>query len=173
MNELTDGWASGLGIDRGRMSNGGWMGCPSPCPRAKLKFISMEMEFMSMSQWCYPTVPSSTTSFFLPSICPSISGFPHQVAKVLELQAQNIQTDFLQDWLFDLCSPRDFIFSSTTIHIHFGTQSSSFMVQSSHLNMTTGKTIALTIQTFCWQWFLCFLTCGFVIFTRSKHFKFP
>ena len=32
-----------------------------------------------------------------------------------------------------------------------------FMVQLSHLDITTGKTITLTIQTFVAKWYLCFL----------------
>ena len=37
--------------------------------------------------------------------------------------------------------------------------SAFFMVQLSHPNMTTGKTLALTIWTFVSKWCLCFLIC--------------
>ena len=63
----------------------------------------------------------------------------HQVAKVLELQHQSFQwifrIDFLYDWLVGSpCSPKDSRESSPTPLLH--------------PYMTTGKTIALTRQTF-------------------------
>ena len=78
----------------------------------------------------------------------------HQVAKVLELQYQSIQWIFRTDLLYDglvwsPCSPRD----SQESFQHYGSKASGFwcstffMVQLSHPYMTTGKTIALTIQT--------------------------
>ena len=75
------------------------------------------------------------------------------MAKVLELQLQHqsfqwiFRTDFLYDWLlWSPCSPRD------SQHHNLKTpvlqRLAFFMVQLSHLNMTTGKTTALTIRTF-------------------------
>ena len=48
--------------------------------------------------------------------------------------------------------------------------SAFFMVQLSHLYMTTCKTIALTLQTFVSKRCLCFLICclGFTLLPRSK-----
>ena len=80
----------------------------------------------------------------------------NHVAKVLELQLQasvlpmNIHQIFKTDW-FDLSAVQGtpIVFSRTTIlnYQFFGTQV-FFMVQFSHLYLTTGKTTALTIRTF-------------------------
>ena len=80
----------------------------------------------------------------------------HQVAKVMGLQLQHQSFQCVQGWfplgltgLISLQSkglPR--IFSSTILQKHqFFGHSAFFMVQLSHPYMTTGKTIALTIQT--------------------------
>ena len=72
----------------------GMDGCPSPCPGVCSNSYPWRWNSCPWSQWCYLTISSSTTSFFfclqsvLAFLCSS-----HQVAKVLELQAQNIQ-----DW---------------------------------------------------------------------------
>ena len=82
----------------------------------------------------------------------------HQVAKVLGVSASASVTPMnIQDWfslgLTGLISLQSKglsrIFSSTTVQKHqfFGVQL-FFKVQRSHPNMTTGKTIALTRQTF-------------------------
>ena len=82
-------------------------------------------------------------------------GSSYQVAKVWKLQHQSFQwifrTDFVYDWLvWSPCYPRDSQESSLTPQ--FKNINSSmitfFMVQLSHLYMTTGKTIVLTRQTF-------------------------
>ena len=79
----------------------------------------------------------------------------HQVARVLEFQLQHqsfqwiVRTDFLSDWLvWSLCSPRDSQESSLGPQLENINSSAFFMVQLSHLYMTTGKTIALATQTF-------------------------
>ena len=102
-------------------------------------------------------------SLLLSSIFPSIRVFsnelalPNQVAKVLKLQLQQqsfqwiFRIDFLQYWLiWYLWSPRD---SQEFSHHHSSKasilqHSAFFTVQLSHSYMTTGKIIALTIQTF-------------------------
>ena len=62
----------------------------------------------------------------------------------------------LTSWLRGLSR----VFSSTTIWKHQFFSSPAFiMVQLSHLYMTIGKTIALTIWTFVKKWYLCFLIC--------------
>ena len=63
----------------------------------------------------------------------------------------NIQTDFLKDGLVaSPCSPRDSQESSPTPQFEASIlwRSAFFTVQLSHPYMTTGKTIALTRQTF-------------------------
>ena len=79
----------------------------------------------------------------------------HQVAKVLEFQHQSFQwifrTDFLQDGLLGTpWTPRDSQESSATPQFKsINSLTLSFLiVQLSHPYMTTGKTIALTRQTF-------------------------
>ena len=133
-------WPHGLKHDR--------LPCPSPTPRACSNSCSS-------SQWCHPTISSSVVPF---SSClqsfPASGSLPmshhlHQVAKVLEFQLQHqsfqwiFRTDFLYDWLvWSPCSSRDSKSISSIWHSAF------FMDQLSHPHMTTGKTIALTRQTF-------------------------
>ena len=79
----------------------------------------------------------------------------HQVAKVLEFQLQHqsfqFRTDFFRiDW-FDLLAVQGTLKSLLQYHRSKGLLlwcSAFFIVQLSHPHMTTGKTIALTIQTF-------------------------
>ena len=81
----------------------------------------------------------------------------HQVAKALELHLQRqsfqwiFRVDFLWDWLcWNPCCPRDS--QESTQYQNLKTSvlwlSACFMIQLSHLYMTTGKTIDLTIRTF-------------------------
>ena len=80
----------------------------------------------------------------------------HQVAKVLEFQLQHqsfqwiFRTDFFSEGLAGFpCSPRDSQESSpTTVQAPILWCSAFFIVQLSHPYMITGKTIALTRQTF-------------------------
>ena len=81
----------------------------------------------------------------------------HQVAKVLELQLQHqcfqwiFRTDFLQDGLVGSpCSPRTLknLFQHHSSKASVLQCSAFFVVQLSHPYMTTGKTIALSRQTF-------------------------
>ena len=77
------------------------------------------------------------------------------MAEVLEFQLQHQsfigRTDFLYDGLVDLLAIEGILknllqhHSSKASILHC---SASFMVQLSHLYMTTGKTIVLTIQNF-------------------------
>ena len=123
--------------------------CPSPSPG--VCSISCPL-----SWWYYPNTFSSLSS-------PSSSSCnlsqhqglfqwvssTHQVSKVLELQLQHqsfqwkFRTDFLWDWLvWSPHSPREDsqVFSSTTVQRHqFLGDQPFFIVQLSHLYMTTGK----------------------------------
>ena len=80
----------------------------------------------------------------------------HQVAHIMELQLQHqsfqliCRTNFLYDWLAGSpCSSRDSEEPSPAPQFKSIRSSPfSFIVQLSHPYMTTGKTIALTIQTF-------------------------
>ena len=83
--------------------------------------------------------------------------FSHQAAKVLELQHQSFpwkfRVDFILDWLVRSCSPRDSQESSPVAQFERinSLALSIFYGPLSHLHMTAGKTIALTIQTFVGQ----------------------
>ena len=122
--------------------------CPNSCPS---------------SRWCHPTISSSVILF---TSC--LQSFQHQglfkwvsslhyVAKVLELQLQHqsfqwlFKTDsFRMDWL-DLLAVQGTLMSLLQHHSSKASilqHSVFFMVQFSHLYMTTRKTIALTIWTF-------------------------
>ena len=127
-----------------------------------------------LSQWCHPTISSSVA----PSP-PAFSLFQHQglfqwvgssnqVAKGLGLQHQSFQwifrLDFFSNWLvWSPWSPRDPQESSPAPQFKSINSStlSLFMIQLSHLYMTTGKAIALTIWTFVSKMmsllFKCFL----------------
>ena len=110
------------------------------------------------SRWCHPTISSSFTpisSWFNLSQHQSLFqwiGFLHQLAKVLELQLQHQSglISFGIDW-FELLAVQGTLKSLLQHHSSKASilwHSAFFMVQFSHLYMTTGKTVALTIWTF-------------------------
>jgi len=133
--------------------------CPSPTPRACSNSCPS-------SQWCHPTTPSllllsspSPPAFNLSQHQGLLRGVSstHQVAKELEFQLQHqsfkwiFRTDFLLDWLVWFpCNPRGSqesfpipqfkSINSSALNLLYGPTLTS--------KMTTGKTIALTRQTF-------------------------
>ena len=130
--------------------------CPSPTPRAYSNSCPS-------CQWCHPTISSSVITFssclqsFPASGSFQMSQFFAKVAKVLEfqLQHQSFQwifrwISFRMDWL-DLLGVQGILkslfqhHSSKTLVLWC---SAFFTIQLSHPYMTTGKTIALTRQTF-------------------------
>ena len=128
--------------------------CPSASPGACSGSCAL-------SQWCRQAFLLCCPLLLVPSVFYSVRSFQwvdslYQVAKELELQCRSFQwifrTDFLLNWLVGSpCNPRDSrVFSNTTVHKHqlFGTQPSLWSNSHIHTYMTTGKTIALTIQTF-------------------------
>ena len=144
--------------------------CPTLCNpmtaahQASLSITNSQSLFTLMS--IESVIPSNhlilcCPLLFPPSIFPSISLFQwvsssHQVIKVLEFQLQHqsfqwiFRTDFLYEGLAGSSwSPKDSQESSPTTPKASVLQSSAFfLVQLSHLYMTTGKNIALTRQTF-------------------------
>ena len=129
--------------------------CPSPTPRAYSNSCPS-------SQWWYPTISSSVTPS-LPAFNLSQHQGPfqwgsssHQVAKVLKLQLSISSSNeysrliFLRlDWfdiLADQRTLKSFLQHNSKASIFLC--SSFFKVQLSHPNMTTGKSIALSIWTF-------------------------
>ena len=130
--------------------------CPLPTPRAC-------SDSCPSSEWCHPIISSSVVPFppafnlSQHQVLFQWVSSPHQVAKVLEFQLQHqsfqwiFRTDFLEDGLVGShCSPRDSQESSPTPQFKsiILQCSAFFIVQLSHPYMTTGKTIALTRQTF-------------------------
>ena len=134
--------------------------CPSLSPRACSNSCPL-------SWWHHSIISSSVTAF---SSChqsfPAWGSFPvNQLftsdGQVLELQFQHqLRVDFTYCWLVwsPCCSRNSRVFS------HMTCKKASilwclafFMVQLSHLNMITGKTVPLTIWTFCQQSDICFL----------------
>ena len=114
-----------------------------------------------LSQGCYPTISSSVA----PSP-PALNlsqhrglfqcvGSSHQVAKVLELQHQSFQRilgliSFRIGW-FHLLAVQETLKSLLQHHSQKASVlgcSAFITVQLSHLDMTTGKTIALTLRAF-------------------------
>ena len=124
------------------------------------------------SQWCYPdqmlsrsdTIQQSHPVLALSPLALSLSqnqslfkwvGFLQQAAKVLKLQHQSFQWILRLDFLYDTlvwspCSPG----TLKSVPQHHNTKASIlgysafFQVHLPHSYVTTGKTIALTIQIF-------------------------
>ena len=129
-----------------------------PCPSLSPRFC---WNSWPLSQWCYPTISSSVVPF---SSCPD--SFPSLVF------SSELHIRWPKDWSFSfrispsneysgLISFRVDWFALLTVQRtlksflqHHSSKASVlrcsafFMVQLSHQCMTTGKTIALTIQTF-------------------------
>ena len=125
---------------------------PNPCPS---------------SQWCHPTILSSVVPFSsCPQSFPASGSFPvsqlfasggqsigvsASASSVLPMNTQGL-ISFRMDWL-DLLAVQGTLKSLLQHHSSnasiFGTHSPTFfIVQLSYPHMTTGKTIALTRQTF-------------------------
>ena len=130
--------------------------CPSPTHRAC-------SNAHPSSRWYHPTISSSVVPF---SSClqsfPASGSFPMShfftsggQSIGVQLQCQSFQwifrTDFLKDWLLDLLAVQGTLRSVLQHHSLKASVlrcSAFFMVHLTHPHMTTGKTIALTRQTF-------------------------
>ena len=97
----------------------------------------------------------------LPSIFPSIKVFSNELALCIRwpkywsftfsvILPMNIQDWFPLGWTvwISLCKGLSRVFSSTTVQKHQFFNTQAFLMSSSYLYMTTGKTIALTVCTF-------------------------
>ena len=129
--------------------------CPSPAPRACSNSCPS-------SQRCHPTISPLVVPFFS---CwrpfPASGSFPRSqfiasggqsigVSASASVLPMNIQDWFRIDW-FDLCAVQGTLKSFLQHHSSKASIlpcSAFFTVQLSHPYMTTGKTIALTRQTF-------------------------
>ena len=131
--------------------------CPPPTPRVCSNSCPL-------SQWCHPIISSSAAPFpfYLQSFSASGS-FPisqlfsssgqstgaSASASVLPVNIQGWFSLGLTSWISLLSKGLSRVFSSSTVWKHQFFSSPAFiMVQLSHLYMTIGKTIALTIWTF-------------------------
>jgi len=129
--------------------------CPSPTPR-------VHPNPCPLSRWCHPTISSSVIPFsFCPQSLPAsesfqMSQFFASCGQIMEYQLQQYPTNehpglisFRMDWL-DLLAVQGTLKSLLQHHSSKNSilHSAFFIVQRSHPYMTTGKTIALTRQTF-------------------------
>ena len=130
--------------------------CPSPTP-------GVYSNSYPLSQWCHPAISSSVIPFSsFPQSCPASGSFP--VSQFFTSGGQSIgasastsvlpmKISFRIDWFVLLAFQR--ILKSLLQHHSSKASilqcSAFFMVQLSHPYMTTGKTIALTRQTFVGQ----------------------
>ena len=140
--------------------------CPSPTPGACSNSCPL-------SWWCHPTISSSVIPFTCLQSFPASGSFPTSqffpsggqsigITASASVLPVNIQIDFFRiDW-FDLLAVQGCLKSLLQHHSSKASVlglSAFFIVQLSHLYMTTGKIIALSIQTLLAKWCLCFLIC--------------
>ena len=132
--------------------------CPSPTPRA------CSNSCPSSQRW-HPTILSSVIPFYCFQSFPASGYFPIGQSSTLGGQYIGVSTSTsalqmnIQDWfplgltsLISLQSKElSKVFSNTTVETSILQHSDIFMFQLSHPYMTTGKTIALARQIFCWQ----------------------
>ena len=131
----------------------------SPCP---LPTPGVYSNSCPLSQWCYPTISSSTVPFssHLRSF-PESGSFP--MSQFFASGGQSIGVSTLasvlpmniQDWSLGWTDSVSLqskglsrVFSNTSLKASVLWNSAFFIVQLSHPHMTTGKIIALTRQTF-------------------------
>ena len=130
--------------------------CPSPTPR-------VHPNPCPLSQWCHPTILPSVVLLLLPSIFPRIRVFSNESGlrikwtkywsfsfKVSPSNEHPGLISFRMDWL-DLLAVQGTLKSLLQQHSSKASIlmcSAFFIVQLSHLYMTTGKTIPLTRRTF-------------------------
>ena len=129
--------------------------CPSPSPRVCSNLCPSR-------QWCHPAISSSVIPFssclqsfpasgsFLMSWLFTSGGSSIGASASASVLPMNIQGWFLLGLtcLISFQSMQLFRVFSNTPHFESTNSTAFFMVQLSHPYMNTGKTIALTIQTF-------------------------
>ena len=125
--------------------------CRSPTPGAC-------SDSCPLSWWCHPTISSSCHPLFLPSVFPTIRVFCSELVLWPKFWSFSISPSseysglisFGVNW-FDLLTVQDTLKSLLQHHSSKASilqPSAYFMVQLSHPYMASGKTIALTEQTF-------------------------
>ena len=137
-----------------------WPAAYLPCPPLSPGVYS---NLCPLSHWCYLTTSSSVTAFsFCLQYFPASRSFPKrwlfasggqntEASGSTSVLPMNIQGWFplgFADLIFLLSKGLSRVFSSTSLKASVHWHSAFFMVQLSHLYMTMGKTITLTILTF-------------------------
>ena len=128
--------------------------CPSPTPR-------VHSDSRPSSSWCHPAISSSVVPFSsCPHSLPASESFP--MSQLFAWGGQSIgvaasasvfSVSFRMDWL-DCLEVQGTLKSLLQHHsskVSILRCSAFFTVQLSHPHMTTGKTIALTRQTFVFR----------------------
>ena len=125
--------------------------CPSPTPR-------VHSDSRPLTQWCHPAISSSVVPFsFCPQSLPASESFPMSqffawggqstgvsaLASFLPKKSQGWSPSEWTRWISLKSKGLSRVFSYTTVR-----HSAFFTVQPSQPYMTTGKTVALTRQTF-------------------------
>ena len=156
--------------------------CPSPTPR-------VHSNSYPLSWWCHPAISSSVVPFSsCPQSLPASESFPMSqlfpwggqstgvsaLASVLPINTQDWSPLEQTGWISLQTKGLSRVFSNTTVQKASILQHSAFfMVQLSHLYVTTGKTTALTIWTFAGKVISSFVNTlsRFVIafLPKSKH----
>ena len=150
------------------------MDCRLPCP---LQSTGVCSNSCPLSWWCYLTISSSVTPYLFPSIFSNIRTWLHQVVKILELHLQHqyfqwiFKFGFLEDWLiWSPCSSRDSQGSSPAPQFEsISSLELSLLYGLSHLYMTNGKNIALTLWTFVSKVISAFEYTMFAITFLPRH----
>ena len=155
--------------------------CPSPTP-------GVYSNLCPLSQWCHTTILSCHPLLLPPSIFPSIKGFSNELVVPISrpkywsfsfsISPSNEYSGLISfriDWL-DLLTVQGTLKSLLQHHSSKASIlycSAFFIVQLSHPCVTTGKTIALTRQTFVGKVMsLLFSMLSMLVITflpRSKH----
>ena len=129
-----------------------------PCPSLSPWVCSKSRP---LCQWCHLTISSSVAPFSsCPQSSPASGSFPvgwlftsggqsiGASASVLSVNIQDWFPSGLTDFISMLSKGFSRVFFTTNLKASILWHSAFFMVQLSHLYMTTGKTIALTLWTF-------------------------
>ena len=134
--------------------------CPSLSP-------GVSSNSCPLSQWCHPNISSSIFPFSCPqSSFPALGSFPMSQlfvsggqgtgalasASVLPMNSQGWFPLRMTDLIFSLSKGLKSLLQHHNSKVSIP-WCSAFVVQLSHLYMTTRKTIALTIQSFSFGWF--------------------
>ena len=130
-----------------------------PCPSLSPRVCSNSY---ALSQWRHPTISPCHPLLLLPSAFPSIRVFSNESAflirwpKYWSFSFSIIPSSDIQDWfplrltgsISLLSKGLSSLLQNHSLKASILWHSAFFMVQFSHLYMTTGKAIALTIWTF-------------------------